>query len=125
MIILRQHNYSKEEEEQSKKKKDSGKKIATKAAIGVGSGLALAGGYQIAKNVRRNKAAQTYLDSADNLYKARVTGSEKKINAAQDAFNKARESFRKKSKVSFVENLGHKPEDWVRSKITRKKNDNT
>jgi hypothetical protein len=121
MIILRQHNYSKEEEEQSKKK-DDGKKIATKAAISVGGGLALAGGYQVAKDIQRNKAGKNLAKATEDLINiSRRAGKKDRVEKAKDIYEKAKKAVEKKAKMSGIEKLGHKPENWVRSKITRKK----
>lgn len=121
MIILRQHDYSKEEEEQPKKK-DDGKKIATKAAIGVGGGLALAGGYQVTKDIQRNIAGKNLAKATEDLINvSRRAGKKDKVEKAKVVYEKAKKVVEKKAKMSGIEKLGHKPEDWVRSKITRKK----
>ena len=123
MIILRQYNYSKEEEEQQpKKKKNDSKKIATKAAIGIGSGLALAGGYQVAKDIQRNRAGKNLAKATEDLINiSKKTGQEDKVEKARDIYKKAKETVRKRAEMSGIERLGHKPEDWIKSKITRKK----
>ena len=106
------------EEEKSDKNYNSRKNrsILKNAAVIGGSGLALAGGYQLMKHTGRKKSRKKLFDATKQLISdARKASTDKSLDTSKSAYKLAKKIADRNSKESKLEKLGHKSEDWIKS----------
>ena len=104
---------SKDEDEEKDKRK---KKLLKRLAIGTGSALALAGGYQGYKHLERRKADKDVKEAFDNLNNIlHTTDDVKKIKEAELKYKLAQIKKAKKDMPGKLEMVGHALEHPVKS----------